>query len=294
MSVSRNASVCTCGSTSRSERPIVAEYAALQLAQLRRGLETELGGEVRARLLVRAQGLCLPAGAVERKHLLGAEALPQRMIRAQHLELGDELCVMAEKQLRVDPSLDGGEPELVEPAASARGEAVGDVGERMPTPECERRSQRVGRLDRARLHERRGRGNGFLEAPLVDEARVDVEAIAAPSRTITSPSSVRRFETYVCSVDRAPGVGLSPQTPSSRESVETTLPACAASNASTVRCFGPPSVRRVPSRTASTGPRRRISTRAPYAPSEASPSTLTLSSVAPVGVVIAQTRSVDR
>jgi hypothetical protein len=71
------------------QRRIVAQYPTLQLAQLERGLKAELVREVRARLLVRAQGLGLPAGSVERKHLLRPKALPQRMVRAQHLELGD-------------------------------------------------------------------------------------------------------------------------------------------------------------------------------------------------------------
>ena len=102
------------------------------------------------------------------------------MVRAQHLELGDELCVIAQEQLRLDASLDGGEPKLVEAVRlELEGEAPGDVGERVPPPQCERRPQSIGRLDGARLDKGQGRCDGFLEAPLVDAAGVDVEAVAA-------------------------------------------------------------------------------------------------------------------
>ena len=60
------------------------------------------------------------------------------MVRAQHLELGDELGVIAQEQLRLDASLDGGEPKLVEAVRlELEGEAPGDVGERVPPPQCE-------------------------------------------------------------------------------------------------------------------------------------------------------------
>ena len=75
MSVSRKASVCTCGSASSSERRVLVEDPALELLQLRRGLEAELLGQVRARLLVRAERFRLSAGAIEREHVLRAEAL---------------------------------------------------------------------------------------------------------------------------------------------------------------------------------------------------------------------------
>ena len=44
---------------------------------------------------------------------------------------------------------------------------------------------------------------------------------------MTSPIAALRFETYVCSVERAPVVGSSPQTPSIRASTETGFPTSA-------------------------------------------------------------------
>ena len=69
------------------------------------GLEAELVGQVGARLLVGPQRLGLPAGAVERQHVLRAEALAHRVLLAQHLELAGELRVPAERELRLDPRL---------------------------------------------------------------------------------------------------------------------------------------------------------------------------------------------
>jgi hypothetical protein len=125
-----------------------------------------------------------------------------------------------------------------------QGEAFRDVVERAPAPQCERRTQRLGRLGRARLHEAHCLGDRALEPARVEVVGIDLEAVATASRTITSPSSARRFEIYLWSVDRAPGVGFSPHRPSRSASVETTDRACAASSASTLRCFGPPAERR--------------------------------------------------
>jgi hypothetical protein len=79
--------------------------------------------------------------------------------------------VIAQEQLRLGASLDGGEPKLVEAVGlELEREALGDVCERVPPPECERRPQSIGRVDGARLHEGQRSGDGFLEAPRVDEA----------------------------------------------------------------------------------------------------------------------------
>ena len=109
MSVSRNASVCTCGSGSSSSDGIVVEDPALEVQQMRRGLEAELLGQVRTRLLVRTERFRLTAGAVEREHVLRAEALVDRELLAQHLQLSDQLRVTPERELGLDPRFDGAE-----------------------------------------------------------------------------------------------------------------------------------------------------------------------------------------
>ena len=70
---------------------------------MRRGLEAELLGQVRACLLVRAKRFRLTARAVEREHVLCTEALVDRELLAQHLELRDQEGVSSERELSVDP-----------------------------------------------------------------------------------------------------------------------------------------------------------------------------------------------
>jgi hypothetical protein len=67
------------------QRAVLVQDQALQLLELPGRLEAELVGQVGAGLLVDPQRLGLPAGAVEREHVLRAEALAHRVLLAQHL-----------------------------------------------------------------------------------------------------------------------------------------------------------------------------------------------------------------
>ncbi len=73
------------------ERGVVGEDRALQFLQLRPGLETELAVEQLPALPVGLEGLCLAAGAVERKHQEPAQPFPMRVLPDQRFQLGDEL-----------------------------------------------------------------------------------------------------------------------------------------------------------------------------------------------------------
>ena len=178
-------------------------------------------------------------------------------------------------------------------ASSSRGKLPATSANGCPRHSASADRRAIGRLDGARLDKRQGRCDGFLEAPLVDAAGVDVEAVAA-----TFPHDhVAELHPEVRDVRlqrraRARGRALTPEAFEQGIRGDDTAGVCGEQREHGA-LLGPPSARWAPSRTTSTGPRRSISTRAPYAPSEASPSTLTLSSVAPVDVVIAQTGSVD-
>lgn len=162
------------------ERAVLVQDEALKLLELRRRLEAELVGQVRARLLVGAQRLGLPAGAVEREHVLRAEPLAHRVLLAQHLELARELRVTPERELRVDPRLDRFEPELFQPPRlHIERRRADNVGVRMAAPERERLPQRLRRLRLVRLRELAGIRDGVLEDERVDLVRFDLEAVAA-------------------------------------------------------------------------------------------------------------------
>ena len=88
---------------------------ALDLLELRRRLEPELLGELRAKRLVARERLGLPARAVEGEQLPRAEAFSQRMPCDERIELADQVGVTPAIEVGVDPRLDAGEVELGEP-----------------------------------------------------------------------------------------------------------------------------------------------------------------------------------
>ena len=109
----------------------------LQGAQLRRRLDAEALHEPPAGIAVDLERLGVAARAVEREHVLAAEALAQRMLGTERLELADERGVAAELERRVDPLLERGQPQLLEPLDRRAGKRlVREVGERRPAPEA--------------------------------------------------------------------------------------------------------------------------------------------------------------
>ena len=99
----------------RLQRRVVLQDGPLQLLQGRARLDAELVDERAASLPVGLQGLRLPAGPVQRRHEVAPQALPERMLRDQRLQLPDELAVPAEREVGVDAQLDGRQPDLLEP-----------------------------------------------------------------------------------------------------------------------------------------------------------------------------------
>ena len=106
------------------------------MAELGTGVEAELLGERCPALLEHAQRVGLPARPVQREHQLAPQSLPQRMVGDEHLEIADESLVMGERQLRVDPLLDEGEPHLLQASDVGLGELlVGEVRQRWAAPQ---------------------------------------------------------------------------------------------------------------------------------------------------------------
>src|SRR5207244_2184623 len=83
------------GSGRKLEEGVVNEDRLLQALQLLTGLESELFGEESSPAPIRRKGLRLPAAAVERKHQLGPQLLPQGVLRDKPLQLCDQLRVPA-------------------------------------------------------------------------------------------------------------------------------------------------------------------------------------------------------
>jgi len=112
-------------------------------AQALARLETQLLGQHAPRLFVHAQRVRLSSGAIEREHQLAAQALPERVLRNETLQLGRDCIVAAERQIGVDPHLQGAELELFQPPDLDLGEGlVAEVGQRRSPPQSERLPQR--------------------------------------------------------------------------------------------------------------------------------------------------------
>jgi hypothetical protein len=107
--------------------------------QLGAWLDADLLNKHRARLAVGIERLRLAAAAIQRDHALGAELLAQRVLVDQRIELADDVGVTAGFEVRVDCLLGGAQPELLQPPNLGGGERlVGQVGERLAAPQCER------------------------------------------------------------------------------------------------------------------------------------------------------------
>jgi hypothetical protein len=127
----------------------VPQDGPLQLLQGRARLDAQIVDERAARLAVGLQRLRLPTGPVQRRHQGAAQALPERMLCDERLELPDDVPVTAQGEVGIDPHLDGHEPDLLQPRDARPGEAlVRDVGQRRAPPQAERVAQPLRRLAR--------------------------------------------------------------------------------------------------------------------------------------------------
>ena len=135
---------------------------------------------------------------VERKDELAPQALAERLLGDETLQLGDERSVTAERQLRIDSLLEGDEPKLVQPASLVRDDAtVANVRERRAAPQRECGSQAIRREPGSAPRQCVA---SFavepFEPPRVEELGPDVEHVAGGrAKSVLSPSVERSRET---------------------------------------------------------------------------------------------------
>jgi len=86
----------------------------VQFAELPTGLDPEIVGKRRSRLLVAIKRLSLTSGPVEGEHQLAAKLLTQRMSHHQTVQLTDQLGVASPCQITVDPVLETAKAELMQ------------------------------------------------------------------------------------------------------------------------------------------------------------------------------------
>ncbi len=162
------------------QRLVLAEDRRLELAQLGAGIDAELLDERLARCPVGRERVRLPARAVERKHELRPRPLAERLRLHERLELRHELRVPGEREIGVDPLLEDGRAQLLEPRdLGLRERLVEEVRERRAAPERESFTERALGRDRVVSLER---GASLLreacEPVDVDPLRRQLELVA--------------------------------------------------------------------------------------------------------------------
>jgi hypothetical protein len=152
--------------------------------QRRARLDPEVADECLPRLSVAAQRICLPARAVEREHQLPAQALAQRMVGDERVELADQLLVQAAREVAVDPLHPRDEAVLVESVhLVASGRLELDPVERRTPPEGERVAEQLrGGGDIAGARSRLGVADEPLEPGRVQLLRRDRDDIPGMPR----------------------------------------------------------------------------------------------------------------
>jgi hypothetical protein len=96
------------------ERRMVTEDRLIQTSDLWSGIDTELFGEVPPQSAVRGQRCRLASAPIERNHELSPQTFPQRMLLAQRFEFGDDLSMVSEPKLCLEPILRCARSELLE------------------------------------------------------------------------------------------------------------------------------------------------------------------------------------
>ena len=122
----------------------------LEFLQPRARLEPELVHQSSPRPLVGLERVRLPSRAIEREHQLPVQALAQRVLAHEPLELRHELGAAAFGQVGRDAVLEHAESLFLEVQARMLREGlVADIDERRAAPERERFPQLGGVPDRA-------------------------------------------------------------------------------------------------------------------------------------------------
>ena len=158
----------------------MAQDRLLEILQHPGRLEPELVDERAPRVLVDRQRLGLPAGAIEREHERPARPLAEWMLANERLEFPDQTSVPAERELGLDPLLEGFELQLIEAEDLAGRKALrSEFAERPAAPEREsfpKPAQRIVRRQLPRL------ADELLEPLEVELAGIDAQRVSRSAR----------------------------------------------------------------------------------------------------------------
>ena len=100
------------------ESRVLLEDRLVQPAKRTTGLDSELLHQARASGRYDCERVSLAARAVQGQHELAAQSLAQRVCAGEALQLADELVMVAQHQIELDPLLQGRQPRLFETSDS--------------------------------------------------------------------------------------------------------------------------------------------------------------------------------
>ena len=122
----------------RGKGRVMAEDRALQLAEPAARLDAELVDQHPPRGVIRLECLLLPAGAVQRDHVLLAQPFPEGLGGDQPLELADEGAVLTQCEVSLVPELERTEARVIEGTRLDGSHGlVREVGQSRTAPELE-------------------------------------------------------------------------------------------------------------------------------------------------------------
>jgi hypothetical protein len=163
----------------RRDRQLAGQDLLVQPLQLGTGIDAQLGAQQPGHRPVGRQRLGLPLRAIQRRHQLHPEPLPQRLLRGQRAQLADHVDMPAELQLDGVAPLQRVQPQLGQPGQLVLHEPVGGhVGQGRPGPLRDRR--RIPGTRRGRVSGvlgPPGRGGVFDEPVQVEGARRHIKLV---------------------------------------------------------------------------------------------------------------------
>ena len=209
--------------------------------------------------LVRIQRIRLAAVAVERQHQPSPQALPQRIVGQQRLDLPHRPPGHARGQHALDPILLRLEAKVVQASRLQPGTTVvrpdppAPAPARVPRASSSVATATVGSIGSAFRASRTSASNSS------SRARPAAPPAGSPAAALEPPLADRAPQVRDVGVKgvAGPSGGSSPQTSSIRVSAGTTWLARRSSDPSTARCFGPPNGSGPAPASTSSGPRTR-------------------------------------
>jgi hypothetical protein len=197
------------------ETRVLGQDRALELFERRTRLDPELIDQHPAGLLIALERVGLATAAVQREHQLGLQALAQRMLAHEPLQLARQPGVLPQRELRVDPILERGQALLPQPADLRPGEGlIRQIGERGSAPQPECSIEPLGRRAGIAGVERRASGSReLLEAVAIDAAGFGLQQItvAAGNEQVVTQRLAKARDIHVHRLGGSRRCPLAPQ-----------------------------------------------------------------------------------